>query len=85
MDIQIMEHNEATMKIIIKCAQINNEILRLKTHIELFDNKLTAKKLLFKYFYCSKVFINSSRGMPMFLIEASTSAAIGLFGYLSKK
>jgi len=44
MDIQIIEHNESNMQIIIKCKQIDNEIIRLKSHIELFDNKLSAKK-----------------------------------------
>ncbi len=34
--------------------------------------------------HCSKVFMSSSRGIPIFLIVVSTSAAIGLFGYFSK-
>lgn len=44
MDIQIVEHKEETLQIIIKCRQIDNEIMRLKYHIELFDNKLSARK-----------------------------------------
>ncbi|MBO5207914.1 MAG: LytTR family transcriptional regulator [Lachnospiraceae bacterium] len=44
MDIQIVEHKECNMQIIIKCKQIDNEVIRLKNHIELFDNKLSAKK-----------------------------------------
>lgn len=44
MDIQIVEHNENNMQIIIKCKHIDNEIIRLKSHIELFNNKLSAKK-----------------------------------------
>ena len=44
MDIQIVEHNETSLQIIIKCKQIDHQILQLKSHIELFDNKLSAKK-----------------------------------------
>lgn len=44
MDIQIIEHNESKTQIIIKCRQLDQKILRLKSHIELFDNKLSAKK-----------------------------------------
>lgn len=44
MDIQIVEHKEENLQIIIKCRQINPEIMRLKCHIELFDNRLSAKK-----------------------------------------
>ena len=44
MEIQIQEHKENTTGVIIKCRQVDNEILRLKTHIELFDNTLRAKK-----------------------------------------
>ena len=44
MDIQIVEHKENNMQIIIKCRQIDNEVIRLKSHIELFDSKLSAKK-----------------------------------------
>ena len=44
MNIQIVEHNENDMQIIIKCKKMDNEIIRLKSYIELFDNKLSAKK-----------------------------------------
>ena len=44
MDIRIVEHNANNMQIIIKCKQIDNEVMRLKSHIELFDSKLSAKK-----------------------------------------
>ena len=44
MDIQFVEHKETSLQIIIKCKQIDNQILQLKSHIELFDNKLSAKK-----------------------------------------
>lgn len=54
MDIQIVEHNENNIQIIIKCKQVDNEVIRLKSHIELFDSKLSAKKDNVLYF------INSS-------------------------
>lgn len=44
MNIQIVEHNETNLQIIIKCKRIDNQVMRLKSHIELFDNKLPAKK-----------------------------------------
>ena len=44
MDIQIVEHKEGNLQIIIKCRQLDNEIMRLKSHIELFDNRLSGKK-----------------------------------------
>ena len=44
MDIQIVEHKESNIQIIIKCRQVDKEVMRLKTHIELFDSKLPAKK-----------------------------------------
>ena len=44
MNIQIVENKNETLQVIIKCRQINNEIMRLKCHIELFDKKLHAKK-----------------------------------------
>lgn len=44
MDIQIVEHIKEALQVVIKCKQINDEVTRLKTHIELFDNKLQAKK-----------------------------------------
>lgn len=44
MDIQIIEHIKETLQVIIKCRQIDDEIVRLKYHIEMFDKKLQAKK-----------------------------------------
>ena len=44
MDIQIAENMQENLQVIIKCKQIDDEIMRLKCHIELFDKKLQAKK-----------------------------------------
>lgn len=44
MDIQIIEQIEDSPQVIIKCRKIDDEIIRLKEHIELFDKKLQAKK-----------------------------------------
>lgn len=44
MNIQIVEDINNTLQIIIRCRKINDEIMRLKNHIELFDKKLSAKK-----------------------------------------
>ena len=44
MDIQIVESIRDTLKVIIKCSQVNDEVLRLKYHIELFDKKIQAKR-----------------------------------------
>ena len=44
MNIQIIEHIKETLQVVIKCMQIDDEIIRLKCHIELFDKKLPAKK-----------------------------------------
>lgn len=54
MDIQIVEHKESNIQIIIRCRQVDSEVIRLKSHIELFDSKLSAKKNNELYF------INSS-------------------------
>ena len=43
MDIQIIESNDETLKVIIKCRQVNDKVLRLKSQIELFDQKILAK------------------------------------------
>ena len=43
MDIQIIESNNETLKVIIKCRQVNDKVLRLKSHIELFDQRILAK------------------------------------------
>ena len=44
MDIQIVESIKETLKVIIKCRQANDEVQRLKCHIELFDRKIQAKR-----------------------------------------
>lgn len=44
MNIQIVEDINNTLQIIIRCRKINDEIMHLKNHIELFDKKLSAKK-----------------------------------------
>lgn len=54
MDIQVVESINETLKVIIKCGQINDEVLRLRHHIELYDQKIQAKQNNETYF------INSS-------------------------
>lgn len=44
MDIQIIEHIKEKLQVVINCRQIDDEIMRLKYHIEMFDKKLQAKK-----------------------------------------
>lgn len=44
MDIQIVEQVKESLQVIIKCRKIDDEVRRLKSHIELFDSKLQAKK-----------------------------------------
>lgn len=44
MDIQIVEHLKETLQVVIKCRQIDDEVIRLKYHIQQFDRKLKAKK-----------------------------------------
>lgn len=44
MDIQIVEHLKEKIQVIIKCRKIDEEVTRLKEHIELFEQKLQAKK-----------------------------------------
>lgn len=44
MDIQIIEHIKEKLQVIIKCREIDDEIMRLKHHIEIFDKKIQAKK-----------------------------------------
>lgn len=43
MKIKITEQGIDRTEIVIRCRQIDDEILRLKSHIELFDQKLEAK------------------------------------------
>lgn len=42
MDIKIVEQKK-DLQVIIECTQVNEQITRLKSHIELFDNKIQAK------------------------------------------
>ena len=44
MDIKIFEDIKNTFQVIIQCKKIDEEILRLRNNIELFDKKLYAKK-----------------------------------------
>ncbi len=44
MNIQIMEQPDVNLNVIIQCRQMDSRVLRLKAHIEQFDNKLQAKK-----------------------------------------
>ena len=44
MDIQIVENMKEILQVVINCRQIDDEVLRLKCHIELFDKKLQTKK-----------------------------------------
>lgn len=43
MEVFIIENPEEKPCVIIKCNHTDNEIMRLKTHIELYDNTLKAK------------------------------------------
>lgn len=44
MNIQIIENRKEALQIVINCRRIDDEVMRLKCHIELFDKKLQAKK-----------------------------------------
>lgn len=44
MDIQIIEHREETLQVVIKCSKIDDEVRKLKTHIELYDKRIQAKR-----------------------------------------
>lgn len=50
MDIQIIEHRTEKPQVVIKCRQIDDEVIRLKHHIERFDQRLQAKKDSVWYF-----------------------------------
>ena len=45
MDVWIIEHIKEKLQVAINCRQIDDEIMRLKYHIEMFDKKLQAKKI----------------------------------------
>lgn len=38
MDIQIIEHIKETLSVVIQCNKIDDEVMRLKSHIESFAN-----------------------------------------------
>mgnify|MGYP003296238658 FL=1 len=44
MKIRIEEQKEEMLQVVICCKTVNKEVLRLKQHIELFENKLAARK-----------------------------------------
>lgn len=44
MDIEIIEHTEDALRVVIRCNHATDEIMRLKYHIELFDQKIQVKK-----------------------------------------
>ena len=44
MDIQIIEGSHGGLQVIIKCEKANKEVFRLKSHIDRFHEKLTAKR-----------------------------------------
>ncbi len=44
MDIQMIEHLKETLRVVIYCGKIDEEVIRLKHHIELFEQKIQAKK-----------------------------------------
>lgn len=44
MDIKIVEGLKEVLQVIIRCRQTDDEIIRLKEHIELFDSRLRAKR-----------------------------------------
>lgn len=44
MDIQIVESINDSLKVIIQCRQVNDEVLRLKGYIEMYDRKIQAKR-----------------------------------------
>ena len=44
MDIQIIEHIKEKLQVVINCRQIDDEVMRLKYYIDMFDKKTTDKK-----------------------------------------
>ena len=44
MNIQIVENRKEALQVVIHCRQIDDEVMRLKCHIELFDKRVQAKK-----------------------------------------
>lgn len=56
MEVLILE-NEKNLQVIIKCRQINEQIQRLKNHIELFDNKILATMCNGEQLYISRKYV----------------------------
>ena len=44
MEIQIIEGSHGGLQVTIKCEKVNEEVIRLKSHINQFRGKLTAKR-----------------------------------------
>ena len=44
MDIQMIEHIKGKLQVVINCRQVDDKIMRLKYHIDMFDKKTTDKK-----------------------------------------
>lgn len=44
MDIEIIEHTEDALRVVIRCGRATDEVMRLKYHIELFEQKIQVKK-----------------------------------------
>lgn len=44
MEIEVIEHTGEALRIVIRCNRADEEIMRLKDHIELFDQKIQVKK-----------------------------------------
>ncbi len=44
MDVEVIKTDDETLKVIIKCRQVTDEVLRLKSHISLFNQKILAKE-----------------------------------------
>lgn len=43
MNIRIIENIETALQVIIECRKADDRVMKLKSHIELFDDKLTAR------------------------------------------
>lgn len=44
MEIHIVDGMKGSLQVVIECEQVNDEVTRLKEHIEMFDKKLQASK-----------------------------------------
>lgn len=48
MNIHIVEDIKEALQVIIKCPQTDDKVLHLKSYIELFDEKIKAKKVIWR-------------------------------------